>query len=34
MTQVEQAPAASSRFTLALAYIGILPRKNTTHSGS
>ena len=26
--QVEQAPAASSRFTLALAYIGILSREN------
>jgi DNA-binding PadR family transcriptional regulator len=29
-TQVEQAPAASSRFTLALAYIGILSRRNAT----
>ena len=28
--QVEQAPAASSRFTLALAYIGILSRANAT----
>jgi DNA-binding PadR family transcriptional regulator len=28
--QVEQAPAASSRFTLALAYIGILSRRNAT----
>jgi len=29
-TQVEQAPAASSRFTLALAYIGILSRTDAT----
>lgn len=28
--QLEQAPAASSRFTLALAYIGILPRADAT----
>jgi DNA-binding PadR family transcriptional regulator len=28
--QVEKAPAASSRFTLALAYIGILSRANAT----
>ena len=28
--QVEQAPAASSRFTLALAYIGILSRADAT----
>jgi len=30
MAQLEQAPAASSRFTLALAYIGILSRADAT----